>query len=367
VIVHLKNFIEQERPALEELEATLRRLEEDPALALTVAEVERLDYLYHRAASALSKLASLPATEAVREHLSAVVARAHMELYDVRAVSHRFRPARWFFGSFPAALRRHLGALGLAIAVTLVGSAFGAYALSTDQPDVKELLMPFSHLQGGPKERVKREEHGASKTLAAHHGQFAAQLMVNNIRVSITAMAFGVFFGLGTLVLLFYNGVILGAVVFDYLHAGQGLFLAGWLLPHGSIEIPAILVAGQAGFVLGGALLGWGDPTPFSERLRRVAPDLVTLIGGVAVMLVWAGLVESFLSQYHEPVVPYAAKIALGIAESLGLILLLSLGGRLRAVKTKTGSSAANSRTTSPSLSPRSQLALRHRRLESRS
>jgi len=44
--------------------------------------------------------------------------------------------------------------------------------------------------------------------------------------------------GLGTIILLFYNGVILGAVVVDYILAGQATFLLGWLLPHGSFEIP---------------------------------------------------------------------------------------------------------------------------------
>ena len=344
MIVHLKDFVARERQALGELSALLKRMEEDPALLLTVAEVERLDFLYHRAASALAKLSSLPATEDVREHLSAVVARAHSELRDPRVARHRFHPVAWFLAGFPSALRRHLGALGLAIAVTVVGAAFGAYALSMNQPDVKAVLLPFSHLQGGPTERVRQEEHGASKDLASHHSQFAAHLMVNNIRVSATAMAFGVFFGLGTIVMLFYNGVILGAVVFDYVAAGQSVFLAGWLLPHGTIEIPAILVAGQAGCVLGGALLGWGESTPLSERLRRVGPDLMTLMGGVVVMLVWAGLVESFLSQYHEPVVPYAAKIALGLAELTGLVLLLSLGGRLRAASNQKPKSKTSQR-----------------------
>lgn len=331
MIVHLQHFIERERPALEELEKMLVRLQVDSQLNLSVPEIERLDYLYHRAASALAKLACLPATEDVREHLAAVVARAHAELHDTRLVQQRFRPLRWLIGGFPTTLRRHLRPLALAIAVTLVGAAFGAYGLSTNQPDVKEVILPFSHLQGGPGERVTREERSPSATLQVHHGEFAAQLIVNNIRVSITAMAMGIFFGFGTLVLLFYNGVILGAVVFDYVHAGQSVFLCGWLLPHGSIEIPAILIAGQAGFVLGGALIGWGENTPMRERLRRVAPDLMSLMGGVAVMLVWAGLVESFLSQYHEPVVPYAAKIVLGCAELTALIVLVIFGGRSHA------------------------------------
>ena len=57
------------------------------------------------------------------------------------------------------------------------------------------------------------------------------------------------------MLILFYNGVILGAIVVDYLRAGEAWFLAGWLLPHGVVEIPAILVAGQAGFLLGQALI----------------------------------------------------------------------------------------------------------------
>ena len=64
--------------------------------------------------------------------------------------------------------------------------------------------------------------------------------------------------GVGTIVMLFYNGVILGAVTVDYIRAGQTKFLAGWLLPHGAVEIPSILIAGQAGLVLALALIGWG-------------------------------------------------------------------------------------------------------------
>jgi len=120
----------------------------------------------------------------------------------------------------------------------------------------------------------------------------------------------------------------------DYVLAGETKFLLGWLLPHGVIEIPAILIAGQAGFVLGKAVLGGAmrqDPTqpraispgsnlPVRERLRLATPDVVTLMLGVACLLVWAGLVEAFLSQYHEPVIPYEVKIAFGITE-LGLLI----------------------------------------------
>jgi uncharacterized membrane protein SpoIIM required for sporulation len=133
--------------------------------------------------------------------------------------------------------------------------------------------------------------------------------------------------GVGTIIMLFYNGIMLGAVAVDYVRAGQTKFLLGWLLPHGVIEIPAILIAGQGGLMLAMALIGWGKRIPLRDRLREVSGDLVTLIFGVAVFLVWAGFIEAFLSQYHEPVIPYSVKIAFGLVELVLLILYLSKSG----------------------------------------
>jgi uncharacterized membrane protein SpoIIM required for sporulation len=114
----------------------------------------------------------------------------------------------------------------------------------------------------------------------------------------------------------------------DYIRAGETTFLLGWLMPHGVIEIPAILIAGQAGFLLALAIIGRGNRAPVRARLRDVSGDVVTLIFGVGCLLVWAGFIEAFLSQYHEPVIPYGAKIAFGCVELVLLILFLSKSGR---------------------------------------
>ena len=109
--------------------------------------------------------------------------------------------------------------------------------------------------------------------------------------------------------------------------AGETSFLLGWLLPHGSVEIPAIILAGQAGLMLAGALIGWGRPISLRSRLRQISSDLVTMIFGVAILLVWAGMVEAFLSQYHEPVLPYELKIGFGLAELILLTWFLFKSG----------------------------------------
>jgi uncharacterized membrane protein SpoIIM required for sporulation len=96
--------------------------------------------------------------------------------------------------------------------------------------------------------------------------------MTHNTKVSILTLAMGITWGIGTLVMLFYNGVILGAVALDYMTAGETQFLLGWLLPHGAIEIPAILLAGQCGLILASALIGWGKAIPLRMRFRSVLP-----------------------------------------------------------------------------------------------
>jgi uncharacterized membrane protein SpoIIM required for sporulation len=155
-------------------------------------------------------------------------------------------------------------------------------------------------------------------------------LMTHNTQVALTTLALGMSFGFGTVLLLFYNGLLLGAIALDYIAGGQTTFLLGWLLPHGVIEIPAILIGGQAGLVIAHALIGWGDRSSRAERLWHISRDVVTLAGGVAILLVWAGLVEAFVSQYHEPVVPYGLKIAFGLIEALLLTTFLARSGMSR-------------------------------------
>jgi len=234
---------------------------------------------------------------------------------------------KWLFQTFPRTFRRHIGAFGLSVAITLAGCAFGGLATAFD-PESRQVTMPFGHDQLRPSERVSQEEHQTKNRLEGKKSSFSAFLITHNIQVAITALAFGMTWGLGTVLMLFYNGIVLGAISVDYIRDGQTQFLLGWLMPHGVIEIPAILVAAQAGFVLAAALIGWGQRARMRERLREVSPDVVTLCVGFALMLVWAGFVEAFLSQYHQPVIPYDAKIAFGAVEAGLLCLYLAKSGR---------------------------------------
>lgn len=325
MILDLPRFVETERPQWKALEATLDWIEKNPGAHLDIEDAARFHALYQRAADDLARVAAFAAEGELQTYLGGLVSRAYAEIHESRP-RVRFHPWKWFAFEFPNTFRRHIRAFQLAALLTLMGAAFGAFAVQYD-PDAKSVLMPFDGLRMTPAQRVAREREEQGRQMTGHKGTFSAQLMTHNTQVALTTLALGMSFGFGTVIMLFYNGVILGAVALDYVTGGQTVFLLGWLLPHGVIEIPAILVGGQAGLVIAHALIGWGDRTSMTERLRRVAPDVATLAGGVAVMLVWAGFVEAFVSQYHEPVVPYALKIAFGLIEALLLTLFLARAG----------------------------------------
>ena len=328
MIIDLSHFITSERPYWTELESLLPRFEDQTRSRSPLEEVCRFHYLYERTSADLAKLMTFSAEPETRRYLEHLVARAYGEIHETREKAHRLSPFVWFFQTLPQTFRRHVRAFWLAVAVTLAGALFGGFAVALD-PDAKMTLLPaqFGNHQDDPSERVAREERQGHRGSAGYMTSFSAQLMVNNISVSIKALALGMTFGVGTLIVLFYNGVILGLVSVDYVMAGQTKFLLGWLMPHGVIELPAVLMGGQAGLVLAHALIGWRQRLTIGARLRAITRDLVTLIFGVAVLLVWAGLVEAFLSQYHEPILPYAFKIVFGTVELVLLVVFLAKAG----------------------------------------
>lgn len=329
MILDLENFARRHQPLWEEFEGLLTTLEGGEDRKMSVDEIQRFHYLYEKISADLAQVSTFAAEPELRRYLESLVARAYAEIHETRSGRLRFRPWQWVTRTFPQTFRRHAGAFWLATALMLVGAFFGARILQVN-PEARQAVMPFDHLLVHPSERVAMEERQSAEGthMEGVKATFSSQLMTHNTRVSLLTLALGLSYGIGTGLVLFYNGVILGAVSFDFIAAGESQFLAGWLLPHGAVEIPAFVIAGQAGFVLAFALLGWKSREPLAVRIRKMTPDLVTLIAGVALLLVWAGIIESYLSQYHEPAIPYSAKIVFGVTELVLLTLYLTLCGR---------------------------------------
>lgn len=324
MIIDVEKFILEEQAYWRELESMLNAIESEPGAMADLEKLRRFHYLYQRASADLAKISTFSSEQKISQYLESLVSRSYGEIHETRRKKSKVNVWKWLIHDFPDTFRRRIKMFKLSCLVMTLGVMLGGFAITND-PAAKEVLMPYSHLQQSPEERVRKEEAAKTDRMEGAKATFSSYLMTHNTRVSILTLALGISWGVGSVLILFINGVLLGAVTLDYIMTGQVKFLIGWLLPHGAVEIPAILIAGQAGLLLGSAMIGWGESIPLRRRLRLVGHDLITLGLGIAVMLIWAGLVESFFSQYHEPVISYEAKIAFGVVELLLLIVFLNV------------------------------------------
>lgn len=327
MILDLDRFIAKERPFWDELAEILRHQAENPSRRSSLEEARRFYYLYQRTSADLVKLKTFAGEVETTRFLERLIAGAYSHLHESGGESVPFRPWWWLTKTFPCTFRRHWLAFVLSIGTFWIGAGFGAAALALNY-DLKADFIPpqFGHLYEKPSKRVEREEKKDFDAFQGRH-QFSAQLMTHNTKVTIMTMVTGFFYGIFTFILLFYNGTIIGVVMFDYITDGQSVFLTAWLLPHGSFELPAIFMGGQAGLVIARTMFGWGTNLRLRQRFARIRGDLLTLVAGAGLLLVWAGIVESFLSQYHDPMF-YPWKIGFGAIQLIALALYLTLCGR---------------------------------------
>ena len=157
MIIDLQKFITEERASWTELEALLDKLEKRPELKLTLSQLERFLYLYQRASGDLAKIKTLAAEPNTKFYLESLIGRAFGEIHETREKPYRLTPLHWFFSTFPQTFRKHVRAFWICLIAMLVGSAFGGFVVTVD-PYSKVVLLPFSHLQGDPSDRVAEEE-----------------------------------------------------------------------------------------------------------------------------------------------------------------------------------------------------------------
>jgi uncharacterized membrane protein SpoIIM required for sporulation len=154
--------------------------------------------------------------------------------------------------------------------------------------------------------------------------QTSSKILTNNISVAFMAFAGGMIAGLGTLFLMFFNGVQVGTILTACAQAHMALDLTSFMAAHGALELPSIFIAGGAGLRLAAGLL---FPGPLSRRdsLALGAREAIRLLAGVIPLLFVAGILEAFLSPSGAAV---GVKFGVGAALLCGLSFWLAEGGR---------------------------------------
>lgn len=167
----------------------------------------------------------------------------------------------------------------------------------------------------------------------------ASGIITNNVRVAVACFAGGVFVGVGSLILLAYNGLAIGAFAGHFANVGLLDYLLTFILGHGALELFAIWVAGAAGFLLGRSIVAPGTLSR-SDALVVSGRVAVRMVGATAVLLVIAGLIEGFISAGGYSVGVRLAASAVSLALLAGY---LASGLRFRAASSASGSPAPRS------------------------
>ncbi len=304
-------FVRERRAAWERLEALAARAATG---RLPLAEVEELDRLYRRAAGDLAWARAAFRGSDAEGHLAQVIARAYGALYRPRRRGARLL-LRMLVDEAPRTCRRRLPALGLAGACLAAGLAGGALAVALE-PGAAALLVPES-----VRDAVAARRMWTEGLLAAAPGVTGSRIAHNNVAVAALAFALGLTGGIGTAALVFANGLLLGAVVAHVAQAGMAGPLLGFLAAHGPVELSALLLAAQAGFVLAAGLVDPGE-WPRSAALAARGREGARLMAVVVPVLALAALVEGTISP--SGAFPPWAKAALGCALAAGVWTFLA-------------------------------------------
>jgi uncharacterized membrane protein SpoIIM required for sporulation len=119
--------------------------------------------------------------------------------------------------------------------------------------------------------------------------------MLNNIKVGIMAFGLGITLGVGTALVLFQNGITLGALAAKYHQAGLAYPFWALILPHGVVEFLAIFICGAAGFALGWPLVAPGELTR-SEALAAGGRRAIVLLVGSVPLFIFAATIEGWIT-----------------------------------------------------------------------
>ncbi len=306
------HFRRDREPAWRELDRLVARAQSHGIGSLTAVELTRLPVLYRAAISSLSVARAISLDANLLEYLDTLAARAYMVVYGTR------RPlgeaVRGFFREgFPAAVRALRLPILFSLALFLLGGVAG-FALVQHDPETYYAIVP----SGLADERTPAADRETLKDCLYNEGgghlqAFATFLFVHNTQVGLTAFALGIVLGLPTLLLMLFNGLILGAFAQIHHAQGLGLDLWGWLLPHGVPELSAVVLCGGAGLSLARAILLPGEHTR-SQALVEAGRPAGTVVIGAAVLLAAAGVIEGVFRQTVQDIVVRYAVAAVGAA-----------------------------------------------------
>jgi uncharacterized membrane protein SpoIIM required for sporulation len=212
---------------------------------------DRLKELYLQLTDDLAFAETHFARGEITQYLHNLTAKVHKQVY-VNKKENTARFLSFWKYEVPEIAYRYRKMLLYSLIIFVLAMTVGAFSAAND-PTYVRLIMGDAYVNMTEENIANNDPMAVYKNMR-QDDMFLA-ITVNNIRVSLLAFAAGVLTSVATGLLLFYNGIMLGA--FQYFFFQKGLFLTSFLTIwiHGTLEISAIIIAGGAGLIMGNSFV----------------------------------------------------------------------------------------------------------------
>jgi uncharacterized membrane protein SpoIIM required for sporulation len=312
-------FLRTRHERWQQLERLLATVDRRGMRALSREEIEELALGYRAATSDLALANGRGYGAAVVGYLNRLATRARAYVYLGTTRSGWSRATRFVTHAFPREVRRSWVPIAVCILITIVSAVLSYHAITTNPANAYAFLSPS---EISPiKQRLHDSNFGFNRQFSSAMASF---IITNNIKVAAIAFAGGITAGLVTLFVILQNGLMVGGLGALYANAGFGSDFWATISPHGVIELTAIQVAGGAGLLLALGIVAPGRLRR-TEAIARNARRAMTLVVGVAGMLVVAGTIEGFISPQR---LPESARFGIGGVTAVVLAWYLLFAGR---------------------------------------
>ncbi len=302
-----------------ELSQLVDRAHQRGVKSLPTGEVKRLCRLYRQVIVDLSHARTGQEDPELVRYLNTLAARAHGQVYGAERVD--IRPVFGFVTSgFPRLVRTHARPILVAVFLFVLTSLASFLAVVRDPQTAYSLydehVVEFENIRLERKE----SEYRGNFTFSVSESPLVAVLIIgNNIWGAIMAFGLGALCCVPGLLLLAYNGRMLGTLAGLVWNRSYSLDFWGLILTHGVLELTAICIAAGAGFHLGWSVIAPGRLTR-RAALRRARPAAFGLLAGTALMLVVAGVIEAYVTPH------FSASVRWSVAAGSALFLVLYFG-----------------------------------------
>lgn len=315
--MNLEQVVRERQADWQALEGLLSRpVRSNPEAA---GQLLQLAALYRAAAADAARVRAAGADDGTIAYLDGLLARAHNRLYRAPKprrgaftafVSHVFpRTVRDNARFFWAASAAFYAPFFFGLLCAFVIPAFGPAVMSPEQVELYRRMY----------------EHTPSGVEGVGDGSMSVSFYIqHNTSIAFRCFATGIFFGLGSVFTLVYNGLVIGTV-FGVLTADEkAVNLLTFTCGHSAWELTAIVIAGAAGLRMGWALVATRGLTRLAS-LKEAGPAVATLVGGAAIMLFVAACIEGLWS---GSAIPPPIKWGFAVLQIVGVAAYLVYGGR---------------------------------------